>query len=51
MYRMKRRKYSEREIEQVFYNALSQFQYCLDTDISEENTILAFFAPATGLDV
>lgn len=51
MYRMKRRKYSEREIEQVFYNALSQFQYCLDTDISEENTILAFFTPDTGLDV
>ena len=51
MYRTKRRQYSEKEIKQVFYDALSMFQYCLDTDVSEKNTLLEFFTPATGINV
>lgn len=43
--------YTEHELRGVFCEALDLFNECLDTSITKENTILAFFVPSNGKEV
>ena len=43
--------YTENELRKIFLRALELFNDCIHSDISEENTILAFFTPQTGKTV
>lgn len=40
--------YTENELREVFLQALDLFNACIESDISEKNTVLAFFTPNTG---
>lgn len=40
--------YTEDALREIFLQALELFNDCIDSDISEENTVLAFFTPKTG---
>ena len=44
-------RYSKAELSEIFFEALDLFNDCLDSDISEENTIIAFFEPRNGIEV
>ncbi len=44
-------RYTEQELTDIFFEAVSLFTECLDSDITRENTVLAFFAPDNGLEV
>lgn len=43
--------YSRDELTEYFFEALDMFNDCLDSDISKENVLLEFFAPANGIAV
>ena len=43
--------YTRAELKNYFFEALEMFNDCLDSDISEENVLLEFFTPSTGLEV
>lgn len=44
-------KYTEQELTDIFFEAVSLFNECLDSDITRDNTVLAFFTPDNGLTV
>ena len=46
-----KRKYSSTELSTIFFEALDLFNDCLGSDISKENTIIAFFEPRNGIEV
>lgn len=43
--------YTEDRLRTIFLQALALFNDCIESDISEENTVLAFFTPKTGKKV
>lgn len=43
--------YTEQEIREMFFEALDAFNDCYESDITRENTVLAFFTPDNGLEV
>ena len=45
------RKYTEEELSKLFFKALDLFNSRLDSDISRDNTIIAFFHVQNGLEV
>lgn len=44
-------RYTEQELRDAFFNALDFFNDALDSGITRENTVLAFFTPDNGLEV
>ena len=44
-------RYTEQELRDIFYDALDFFNEALDSGITRDNTVLAFFTPENGLDV
>lgn len=44
-------RYTEQELRDTFFNALDFFNDALDSGITRENTVLAFFTPDNGLAV
>lgn len=44
-------RYTETELTEIFFEALDQFNECLDSDIAKENVILRFFMPQNGVEV
>ena len=44
-------RYTIKELTEIFFEALSLFNECLESDISESNTVIAFFTPENGVDV
>ena len=43
--------YTREDLRNLFFESLDMFNDCLDSDISEENVVLEFFTPSTGLEV
>lgn len=43
--------YTRDELTEYFFEALDMFNECLDSDISKENVLLAFFTPENGVAV
>ena len=43
--------YTEQELRDIFYDALDFFNEALDSGITRDNTVLAFFTPDNGLEV
>ena len=44
-------RYTEQELRDIFYDALDFFNEALDSGITRDNTVLAFFTPENGLEV
>ena len=44
-------RYTEQELRDIFYDALDFFNEALDSGITRDNTVLAFFTPDNGTDV
>lgn len=44
-------RYTEQELRDIFYDALDFFNEALDSGITRDNTVLAFFIPDNGTDV
>ena len=44
-------RYTEQELRDIFYDALDFFNEALDSGITRDNTVLAFFTPDNGLEV
>ena len=44
-------RYTEQELRDIFYDALDFFNDALDSGITRDNTVLAFFTPDNGTDV
>lgn len=44
-------RYTEQELRDIFFDALDFFNETLDSGITRDNTILAFFTPDNGLEV
>lgn len=44
-------KYTQDELSEYFWHALTLFNGCLDSDISKDNVILEFFVPENGVEV
>lgn len=44
-------RYTEQELREIFFEALDLFNERLGSDITRDNTVLAFFAPDNGLTV
>lgn len=44
-------RYTEQELRDIFYDALDFFNEALDSGITRNNTILAFFTSDNGLEV
>lgn len=43
-------RYTQEELKEYFYEALSMFNEALDTDITPETVVIDFFTPENGLD-
>ena len=43
-------RYTEQELRDIFYDALDFFNDALDSGITRDNTVLAFFTPDNGLE-
>ena len=44
-------RYTEQELRDIFFDALDFFNDALDSGITRDNTVLAFFTPENGLEV
>lgn len=44
-------RYTTKELTEIFFEALGLFNECLESDISESNTVIAFFTPDNGIAV
>ncbi len=44
-------RYTQEELKEYFYEALSMFNEVLDTDITPETVVIDFFTPNNGLAV
>ena len=44
-------RYTEQELREIFFEALDFFNEALDSGITRDNTVLAFFTPDNGLEV